>query len=319
MRVPPFARFLAFGLLLATGCASAQTYPDKSRPIRVIVPFAAGTSADLFARAIARGMADVGITAVVDNRPGGESIIGVQAVKQAQPDGYTMLLTSLTTQVVNPHVLPNLPYNPIVDFTPLVGVAKTPLHFVVNPASPYKTVGEFVAAARANPGKLTYGAGTMTIQLAGEMLMQKAGINLLMVPYKNPTDAGTSLGSNQLDMIIYDPFTASTVIQRGARALAQTGAVRSNKFPDMPTMQEAGVKDYELDAWFATYVSSKTPPAVVTALREIVRNATKAKYLMDILNNFAMEPFDVDVEAYQKADYERWGKTVRSAMPDAKK
>src|SRR5258706_13668303 len=142
--------------LITSGLAVAQPYPDKSQPIKMIVPFGPGSSADQLARAVARGIGEVaGVNVIVDNRPGADGFIGVEAAKQARPDGYTLLVTTNSTQVVNPHLYNKLPYDPIADFIPLAGVARVPMMVNVGPSVPFKTAREFMAAARANPGKYT--------------------------------------------------------------------------------------------------------------------------------------------------------------------
>ena len=310
-------RFLALCALTAAAAASAQSWPDKATPIKLVVPFGAGTSTDTLARAIGRGMADVaGVNVIVDNKPGGDAIIGVQAVKQAAADGYTILLTSLSSQVVTPHMHAQLPYDPLVDFVPLVGVAKTPLMFNVGPSLPFKTVREFVAAARANPGKYTVGSSSPTTKLMGEMFARAAGIELLGVPYKNFSDAMVGLAAGQIDIVIVDAATAGPFYKQGVRPIATTAAARTALHPNVPTMKEEGLADFEIIGWFAAFYPAKTPPAAVVAMRDMFDKAMKTKHVTDVYGVFAMEPMNLagdDLDKFQRAEFDKWGKAVRAA------
>lgn len=315
-----FTCILALGAFLISGVASGQTYPDKGKPIRIVVPYSAGASADTLARALSRGMAEVaGVNVVVDNRGGGEGVIGVVAVKTAAPDGYTMLLTSGSTQVVNPHMMANLPYDPFADFVPLAGVTKASMYFHVSPSVKFKTLGDFIADARTSPEKYTVGSGSATMLMAGEMLNQAAGIKLLSVPFKNATDAVTAMAASQVDLVIVDAAMASPHYPRGVRALATTTPARTQRFPDLPTAVEEGVSGYQVVGWFGTYFPAHTPPAIQASMRELLVKALKTKYVTDVLSNFAMDPFEGDLAAWERADYERWGKAVRAANMDPKK
>lgn len=311
-------KWLALGLALAAGAASAQSYPDKSKPIRVIIPSGAGTSIDVLARALARGMADVsGVNVVVDNRPGAEGAIGVQAVKNAAPDGYTMLLTSISTHAMNPHLYNQLPYDPVADFVPLAGVAKTALLMNVGASVNAKTVGEFIAAARANPGKYTFGNGTATTRLAGEMLQQMTGIKLLSVPYKNLAETMTDLSAGRVDVVFIDLLSAKPFYgANSVRPLAVTGPTRMAAMPNVPTMQEQGVAGYDLTGWFASYFPAKVAPEAASAMRDIVRKAVATKHVTDVLANFAMEPLELSgdqLATFQRSESEKWGRVIRAA------
>lgn len=316
-------QLLAAAALLASGVAAAQsTYPDKSRPIRVFCPFGAGTSTDLLARAVARGMADNnGVNVIVDNRVGADGVIGMQAAKTAPGDGYNMVFTSLSTQVVNPHTFRQLPYDPTADFIPLAGLAKTPLMMNLGSSVPFRTAREFIAAAKANPGKYTFGSGTTTTRLVGEILQQSAGIELLNVPYKALTDAMTNLAGGQIDLVLVDPATAGAFYKQGVRPVATTSASRASQYPDVPTLQEEGVAGFEVVGWFAAYFPAKTPPAMVAAMREMLGNALKTKHVADVYSTFAMEPLPLlgdELAAFQSEELKTWGKAVRAAGMEGK-
>jgi tripartite-type tricarboxylate transporter receptor subunit TctC len=230
-------RLLLLGLMLGAGIASAQTdYPDKSKQVRMILPFATGTSTDVLGRALAPGMADVAeLDAVVDNKPGGEAVIGAQAAKLSAPDGYNLFFTTVSTQALAPHMNARLPYDPIKDFIPQSGVAKTTLMVNMGPSTAsFKTMREFFAAARANPGKCTMGTASPFTRLTAEVFQRAAGIQMLVVPHKNFSDALTGVASGQLDMVIVDSATAGPFHANKVRPFATTGAtrlLRSRTFP----------------------------------------------------------------------------------------
>lgn len=317
MRFRCSCRWLFAAALMVVGIASAQTYPDKAKPIRVIAPFGVGTSTDVLARAVARGVAETsGVNLVIDNRVGGEGVIALQAAKTAPADGYTMLFTSLSTQVVNPHMFKQLSYDPVADFVPLVGLAKTPLMLNLGTSTTFNTAREFFAAAKAAPGKYTYGSASATTRAAGEILQREAGIQLLNVGYKNFTDAMSNLASGMIDLVLVDPATAGAFYKQGVRPVATTVATRLRQYPDVPTLREEGLKDFEVVGWFAAYFPAKTPPAAVAAMREILRAALKTKYVTDVYSTFAMEPLDAageQLDAFQRQELDRWGKAVRAA------
>ncbi|EER60277.1 conserved hypothetical protein [Acidovorax delafieldii 2AN] len=308
----------AFGAASALSpMAFAQAFPDKSKPIRAIAPFGAGTSADVLARAIARAMGELyGVNVVIDNRVGADGVIGVQAVKASPPDGYTVFITSLSTQVVNPHTFKKLPYDPMADLIPLAGVGKTALMLNMGPSTTFKTAREFIAAAKANPGKYTIGSGTATTRMAGEMFSRAAGVQTLSVPYKALVDAMTNLAGGQIDAVLVDAAVAGPFYKQGVRAVATTGATRPALMPQVPTLQEEGLSGFEVVGWFAAYAPAKTPPATVAVLRDMVSKAVKSKYVTDVYTNFSMEPLDFsgnELDAFQRAEFEKWGNAVQAA------
>jgi tripartite-type tricarboxylate transporter receptor subunit TctC len=316
-------RLLAAGLLVLSGSTWAQTYPDKSRPIRIIVPFGAGSSGDILARALGRGMSEIaGVNVIVDNKPGAESVIGVQAAKNSLPDGYTMLLTNSSAQVLNVHMLPNIPYDPVADFTPLVSISKFSLVLNTGPSLPFKTVREFIEAARANPGKYSYASATTSTRLAMELFERQANVKLLAVPYKSMAEATTALVAGQVDLLMNDVATVVPHYQSGRlRPLATTGLARMYALPNVPTLREEGLASYELTGWHAVYFPSKTPPAVSAAMRDLLRKAVKTNFVADAIALASFEPLDLSVEqltTLQRTESERWGKLVR-AMGGASK
>lgn len=309
---------LVMGLGIGSPWAMAQDYPDKTHVLRVLVPFGAASSTDILARALAKGIADVtGMRVIVENKAGAEGQIGMAAGKAASPDGYTMVVTTSSTQVLNPHMIPNLAYDPVADFTPVAGIAKFALILNAGPAVAQTTLHEFVQAARANPDKFSFGSGTATTRLAAELLQSVAGIKLLAVPYKSQTEAIVGLSGGQVDLVFMDLPGSSPHHKSGrARPLAVTGTSRMSALPQVPTAQEEGLAGYEVTGWWAAYFPAKTSPAIVAAMRDIVGKAMSTPPVKDTLATFALEPLPLSGEAlaaFQKNDSQRLGKLVREA------
>ena len=314
---------LAIGLaaLLAAGAAAAQGYPDK--PITFVVPFAAGSATDQIARALGTGVtAETKQPVVIDNKAGASGFIASQQVAKAAPDGYTVLITTNTTHAANEHLFKKLPYDPVKDFAPVAALGKGGQIMVVNPSSPAKTVAEFVALAKKEPGKLSFGSGSSSSRMAGELLQQLAGIKLLHVPYKSNPLAVTDLLGGQIDMMITDTATGLPQVKAGKlRALGVSGAKRSPLAPELPTIAEAGVKGYEMGYWFAAYAPAKTPPAVVNRLNELLVKAAKSEaakaafYEPSGTEVFTSTP--EELAKFQAAESQKWGRIVKAAGIEA--
>ncbi|MEP6557763.1 MAG: tripartite tricarboxylate transporter substrate binding protein [Burkholderiales bacterium] len=315
---------LALGALTAAliaSTASAQTYPDK--PITFVVPFAAGTATDQLARTIANAVTtQIKQPVVIDNKAGASGIIASQQVAKAPPDGYTVLISTNTTHAANEHLFKKLPYDPVKDFEPVTALGRGGQFMVVNPSSKAGSVGEFVALAKKEPGKYTFGSGSSSSRIAGELLQQLAGISLLHVPYKSNTLAVTDLLGGQIDMMITDSATGLPQVKAGKlRALGFSGAKRSPLAADLPTIAEAGVKDYEMGYWFAAYLPAKTPPAIVARLNELLVQAARsdsaktAFYAPTGTEVFTTSPQDLG--AFQIAEAQKWGRIVKAAGIEA--
>lgn len=309
--------FISLIMLVFTCSAWPQSYPDKSRPLRIVVPFGAGSSTDMMARGFGRAISEAhGINVIVENKPGAEGVIGMQAVKNAPPDGYTILLANSSTQVLNVHMLAKLPYDPVADYVPISGVAKFTLVLNAGPSLPFKTVRQFVEAAKANPGKYSYGSATASTRLAMEMLEHLAQVKLLAVPYKAMAAATTALASGEVDLLMNDAATAIPFYQTGkVRPLAVTGSARMKALPNVPTLSEEGLSEYELTGWFATYFPANTPPAIVATMRDMIREAAKTRYVADALALSSFEPLDIsgaELTALQRTESDKWGKMLRA-------
>jgi tripartite-type tricarboxylate transporter receptor subunit TctC len=310
---------LAASLGLA-GSALAQAYPAKA--ITFVVPFAAGSATDQLARAIGQSITtDTKQPVVIDNKAGASGMIAAQAVAKAPADGYTILITTNTTHAANEHLYKKLSYDPVKDFAPISGLGKGGQVMVVNAASPYKSVADVLAAAKKTPGKLSFGSGSSSSRMAGEMLKQLAGVDILHVPYKSNPLAITDLLGGQIDMMITDTSTGVPQVKAGKlRALGYSTQKRSSQLPEVPTIDEAGVKGYDMGYWFAAYAPANTPPAVVARLNELMAAATKsaaAKSFYDVAGSEAWTTTPDELAKFQAAETVKWGKVIKAAGIEA--
>ena len=253
--------------LASSGAADAQDYP--SRPVKMIVPFAAGGPADIYARFLGQRLQEaLGQPFVVEDRPGGGSIVGSDAAAKSAPDGYTLLVMS-NTHTVNESLIPNKPFSLTRDFAPVAPINSSDLVMVIHPSVPAKTLAEFIALAKAQPGKLNYassGPGT-PYHMAGELFKAMAGVDIVHVPYKGSSGARTDILGGQVQMMFDAVTTMSENVKAGkVRALATSGKVRSSVLPDVPTLDEAGVPGYEATIWLGIVAPKGTPPAIVNRL-----------------------------------------------------
>jgi len=262
---------------LALG-AQAQTYPSK--PIRLICPFPPGGAVDIASRALAHELTQsLGQPVTVDNRPGAGGNIGAEITAKSAPDGYTLLMTTSGIMAINPALYSKVPFDALKDFTPVSLVVSLNNVLVVNPGLPYKSVKDVIAAAKANPGKLTYassGNGT-SIHLSGELFKSMTGVDMLHIPYKGSAPAVTDLLAGQVNMMFDNIPSSLPHIRAGKlRALAVTGAKRSPLLPDVPTIAEAGVPGYESYVWFGVVAPAGTPGSIVQRLNAAIAKAAAA-------------------------------------------
>lgn len=277
--------------------AQAQAWPSKS--IQMIVPQGAGGSTDAVARALGQALGDsLGQTVVIDNRAGAGGTLGVTAAARAPADGYTILMGSSTTVAANTFLYATFAVEPLKDFVPLVMVADAPFAVVVPSTSPYQTLKDLIAAAKAAPGKLNYGSGTSSALLCTELLKSAAGIDLVKVPYKASPQALTDLLGGQLQ-VVCEPFSTSLPLIRSGklRALAQTGSTRSSLAPDIPTIAEAGTPGVEYTAWIGLYAPAAVPADVVARLRSTLLKIVNDPAVKDKIRSVGFDPRPGDVEA----------------------
>jgi len=285
-RVIEIAAAICIGLSgLGTAFAQAN-YPTK--PIRLIVPFPPGGGTDILSRLVANRLTEtLGWQIVVDNRGGAGGNIGLQGAAQAAPDGYTMVMGQTSNLAINPSLYSKLPYDPIKDFVPVSLVSASPIALVVSAKSPYKTLGDFVAAAKAKPGQLTFaspGSGTVA-HLTGELFQRTAGIKYIHVPYKGAAQALPDLIGGRLDLYSSSLETAMPHMKAGTiRALALTSAQRVSVVPDVPTVTESGYKGFQATTWFGILVPKGTSDAIVNKLTAEI---TKVLQLPDMKERMA--------------------------------
>jgi tripartite-type tricarboxylate transporter receptor subunit TctC len=317
--VHPMTRRLALlsGALLCTGAALAQSYPTK--PIRAVVPFAAGSATDQIGRAFAEKMsATLGQPVIVDNKPGASGMLGAAEVAKAAPDGYTILVGTNSTNAALKFLMKQLPYNQDTAFVPVGYIGSVPLMVAVNNDVPAKTLKEFVDLAKAKPGQVSFAYASTSQQVSSEMLASMAGIQMNPIPYKSGPAAMTDLIGGQVMMFSAD--FAVTVPQHKAgkiRGLAVTSTKRAAAVPELPTVNEAlGLKDYELIAYFAVFAPAGTPPDIVNKLNAAINAAASSKDVQDKFagNGFAVEPGTPDDLARRnKAETVKWEKAIREA------
>jgi len=268
---------LAIGIATCPlGAVAAEAYPN--RPITIIVPFGAGSGTDIVTRIIAQplGIA-LNQNIVVDNRPGANGGIAAAYVAKAPPDGYTLLMSTNSPHSANPFLLRNIGYDPVKDFAPITRIGSFTLMLVINPVLPVTTILELIAYAKANPGKLSYSSGNTSGILAGETLKHWAGVDILHVPYKSVPPALNDVIAARVSMTFSDLTPGLPHVKAGTlRALGITRLRRTALLPDLPTFDESGLKDFEVESWAGLFAPAGTPAEIVTRLnaesRKIVEN-----------------------------------------------
>ena len=313
---------LAAAALLAGLDASAQSYP--ARPVKIIVPFAAGGPADLYARTIGeRLQSALGQSFVVENRPGGGAIVGTDAVAKSAPDGYTLLMMS-NTHTVNESLIKDKPFQLLRDFVPVAPVNYSDLVMVVHPSVPANTLAEFIALAKAKPGGLNYassGPGT-PYHMAGELFKAMAGVDIVHVPYKGSSGARTDILGGQVQMMFDAITTMAPNVRAGKlKALGTSGKARSSVLPDVPTVSEAGVPGYDAVIWLGIMAPAGTPKPIVDRLNaEITRaaNAPEMKEAWTKQGAVAMSMSPEEFGRFMREDIDKWERIVRisGAKPD---
>ncbi len=301
--------------LMMAGSALAQNYP--SRPITLVVPFAPGSGTDQVARGMSQALHATlpGATVIVENKPGAGGQIAARTVATAPNDGYTLFLTTNTTQSANPHLYKELSYDPVADFVPIAAIARGSMFLALPASSPIKSVAELIAEGKKRT--LTFGAGNSSSRVAAEMFSQMTGIKLLYVPYKSNPQAVTDLVSGEIDVMFADPASSLPLLRAGKlKALAYAGDKRSPAMPDLPTLQESGVKDYVLYYWVAGYAPKGTPPDVVTRLNEAIVKGVSSDVVTRVYNQAWLEPFTTTPEGlakFQRDETEKWGRVIKAA------
>ena len=273
-------KVLTVALLAALGAASANAQSYPSKPISIVIPLGAGGAMDSITRAIAEQLSQrLSQPVVIENKPGGGMVIGSNAVASAEPDGYTLMNAPSGAYVINPTLYKTLPYNPQTGFVPISFYARIPFVLVVNPSVPANSVKELIQYSKDNPGKLSYAASTIgaVIHLSGEMLKHDAGLNMVMVPYKQGGPAALNdVVAGHVPVTFADPSLVKGLIEGGKiRALGVSSKTRMPSLPDVPTLHESGVPNFEAVSWHMIVAPGKTPQPVVDKLRAELKAITE--------------------------------------------
>jgi tripartite-type tricarboxylate transporter receptor subunit TctC len=303
--------------VLAHTTASAQAYPNRT--VKIVVPFAAGGPADVYARFIAQRLTEaLGQSYVVDNKPGAGSVIGTDIAAKSPADGYTLLLMS-NTHTVNETLIPNKPFQLMRDFVPVAPINYSDLVLVANPKVAANNLQELLAFAKANPGKLNYassGPGT-PYHMAGELFKSMANIDLVHVPYKGSSGARTDIIGGQVD-VMFDALTVMADQVRAGRvkALATSGQGRTSVLPEVPTLNEAGVPGYEATIWLGLMAPIGTPKAIVDKLNETVSKIVSQPDVKQAWNKQGAVPMVMSTtvfDKYMRDDMAKWNRVIKTA------
>ncbi len=314
-------KLLAVALTVAAGAACAQSYPNKA--VRLVVPFLAGGSTDIVGRTVGQKLSEMwGQPVVVDNRPGGGTTIGTDMVAKAAPDGYTLLVTPAPF-TINPSLLSKLPYDALNDFAPITLINTTPLVLVVNPGVPAKSIKELIALAKARPGELNFGSsGTGgSNHLAGELFNAMAGVKMVHIPYKGNAGALTDIVGGHLD-VVYNGLTSALALIKGGklRVLAVTSLQRNAALPDVPTLDETGLKGFEAVAWNGLTAPAKTPRDVIAKINADVLRVVNSPELKERLKAEGSDPVGSSPEQFAKFlrdEIAKWAKVIKFAKVKA--
>jgi tripartite-type tricarboxylate transporter receptor subunit TctC len=314
--VRPFRFYLAVVSLCAASAAAAQeTYPSK--PIRVLVGYAAGGGNDIIVRVMVPELAKgLGQPVIVENKPGAQGIIAAETAAKATPDGYTVLMGPSGPMTINPATYSKLSYSPTRDFAPISMICSFPLIVTVNASLPVRSVKDLVEYAKSNPGKANYASSAGIFQIATELFKQKTGTSIEMIPYKSSGESVQAVLAGQVLMTIVDPPPATGPMKAGTlRALAVTSAKRHPSWPDLPTMIESGI-DVEVPVWTAFFVPAKTPPAIVARLQKEVARVVRTPEVRERFAAMGLEPVggsSEDLGRQVARDIEKWTAVAKAA------
>jgi tripartite-type tricarboxylate transporter receptor subunit TctC len=309
---------VALILALTTGAALAQSATYPNRTITLVLPFAAGSGTDTTTRIISQHLgAALGVGIAVENKAGANGMIAATYVAHAAPDGYTLLVTTNTSHSANPYLLKTLTYDPVKDFTPIARTGDLPFMLVINPAVPARTVAELIAYAKANPGKLTYASGSSSAIVSGATFARNAGLDLLHVPYKSSPPAMNDVIAGRITMMFTDVLTGLPHVNSGAlRALAVTTRTRSPLVPDLPSMEEAGVPDFDITSWQGYFGPANLPKEIVVRLNAEIRKVVETPEIRAQLASLGMDAFSGTPEelgAFVGDQLVLWEKLIRNA------
>lgn len=301
---------------LAPALVAAQAFP--ARPITIVVGSSPGSTTDGLARSVALEMSkETGQPVIVDNKAGAAGGIAAQTVARAAPDGYTVFMTTNSTQAANPFLFKKLTYDPVKDFAPVGALVKGYLLLVTHPGVKADNVTQLIALAKKDPGKLSYGSGSSSARVGAELFQQMTKTELNYVPYKANPPAVLDLVGGQIDLMIVDLTTSLPQVKAGKlRALGVSSPKRSPLVPELPTIAESGLPGYDMSYWNALYAPAATPAPVVQRLNELMRKAMAAEPVRRFVEQNGMEVFTTspaELASFQAAETERWGRIIKAA------
>jgi tripartite-type tricarboxylate transporter receptor subunit TctC len=311
-------RLLAAGLLGLAGTNAALTQPYPTKPITIVVPFGPGSGTDTVSRLVGQylGMA-LNQSVVIENKAGANGAIAATYVARAPADGHTLLMATNSTHAANPSLMKNLTYDPVKDFAPLARVGSYIFMLVINPQIPAKTIPELIAYAKDNPGRLSYASGNTTGIVAGETLKRWAGLDILHVPYKSTPPAINDLLGGRVSMMFIDLTTGLPHVQSGAlRALAVTTKERTALLPDLPSLHEAGVTNYDITSYAAVFAPAGTPKEIVTRLNTELRKIVETPDVKEKLTTAGFDAFSStpdQLDEFVKAQLVLWSRLIKDS------
>lgn len=298
--------------------AAAQSYPQ--RPIRLLVPYPPGGTADLMARVMSQRLGDAWrSTIVIDNRGGAGGNIATEVVARAEADGYTLLLCNAPVLAINPTLYKNVPFDPVKDFAPIIGIADVPLFLLVHPAVPVKTFDDFLPYVRSRKGDINYASGSVgsTTHLSMELFKTLAKVQLNHIPYKGSGPALAAIAGGEVPIMFeLMPSAMPFVKSERLRALAVTSAKRSPLMPSLPTVAEKGLAGYEVASWFGLCAPRKTPTAIVRKISDDATAIIRSNEMQERLSSLGAQPMDMPAEKFEpfvKSEIGKWSKVVRDS------
>ncbi len=309
---------LASALALASGASNAQGYPNK--PIKLVVGFAPGGGTDILGRIVAQKLPErVGVPVTVDNKPGAGGNIGMDYVAKSAPDGYTLLVGGSASMVLIAGLYDRLPFDPLRDFSPIVQLtAGDALVFAVHPSVPANSIKELIALAKTKPGQLFYASGAAPFQIAGEFFNQLAGVKITHVGFKGAAGAVAAAVGGQTQLIVVSIASGLGQIKSGKlRPLAVTGYKRDHVLPELPTMKEAGLENFEVPMWTGLFAPAGTPAPIIDKLYNEISVIFKSDFVKERLASMGYEPgalTPAEFAKLQKAELEKWTKVIREDL-----
>lgn len=315
------AGMMAFAMLAAASAAMAEPYPTHQ--IVLVVPFPAGSATDNVSRRLAESLrAAMNVAVIVENKPGADGNMAAMSVLRADPDGYSIFVTTNSTHAANINIFNSMPYDPKADFAPVAGIMTIPMMLSVRADFPAKSVAEFVALAKTREKPISFASGNTSSRGAAELFKSREGIVMLHVPYRGSPQALTDVIGGQIDCVFADTSSALGLVQNGSlRVLAVTSSKRLSSMPAIPTLAESGLPGYELTAWVGVFVRAKTPPEIVTRLNQLITAFVNDPATIDYMATIGATPFPSTPEqlgAFAEADTRRWAEIVDVAKIEKK-